>query len=546
MKKFVLSLIVLVGYVHLLPALHKIQIVLTNPRSVSTAFEKAMMARNDHKVFHEPWVTSWMHHTGHAWLFAAKPPQEIIDAKNYEEIRDLIYRYAEDQPVFLKDMINCFGEDLLKDEAFLSDPNVIITILIRDPVRSIESFFNMCSRWLEASQITDVTKTAFRFDLLVQISEKYHVLRETWPIIVEAEELCQQPETVFKAFCDQAGISFIPEALSWQQGLPEEWKHSADWHQDAANSSSFFIPDRDAQENRFMSIPPEFVGALEEVYQSQRPYYEQLKAMKSAGKKHQAAKDEEKYRVYDESTSDHVKNFYRMNHTYQTLDFVLQKKSEYLPLRKRKMDIWEAVDFFDMLIDESDPDLDLPQRYHLFQTAEALRRDGYPRWLILTGFIHDLGKILSLYGEPQWAVVGDTFPVGCAYSDKIVFPEYFELNTDKNAPEYQTACGIYESGCGLDKVHLSWGHDEYLYQVVKDYLPLEALYIIRYHSFYAAHHESAYVHLMNEQDRRMLPWLKIFSRYDLYSKSPEKLDLDALMPYYRELVCEFFPTQLDW
>jgi|SRR5579862_1677459 len=260
----------------------------------------------------------------------------------------------------------------------------------------------------------------------------------------------------------------------------------------------------------------------------------------------QSAKEEGNYRVYDDSTPEHVKQFYRLNHTHQTMDFVLKKEREYLPLRKKKMSIWEAVDFFDTLVDESDPDLDLPQRYHLFQTAEALRRDGHPRWLILTGFIHDLGKILSLYGEPQWAVVGDTFPVGCAYSDKIVFPKYFQSNPDRDLPQYQTPCGIYSFGCGLDQMHMSWGHDEYLYHVVKEYLPLEALYIIRYHSFYSAHHEGAYAHLMNAQDQSMMPWLKLFSRYDLYSKSPEKLDLDALMPYYAELVSEFFPEKLNW
>jgi hypothetical protein len=30
---------------------HKIQMMLTVPRTVSTAFEKSMMARGDHKVF---------------------------------------------------------------------------------------------------------------------------------------------------------------------------------------------------------------------------------------------------------------------------------------------------------------------------------------------------------------------------------------------------------------------------------------------------------------------------------------------------------------
>src|SRR5436309_596449 len=116
---------------------------------------------------------------------------------------------------------------------------------------------------------------------------------------------------------------------------------------------------------------------------------------------------------------------------------------------------------------------------HLLQSAEAARRDGQPRWFVLTALIHDLGKILCLWGEPQWAVVGDTFPVGCAYSDKVVFPEFFVHNPDYQIPRYQTAAGVYEEGCGLDQVLMSWGHDEYMYHVVRDYLPPEALYMVR-------------------------------------------------------------------
>ena len=29
--------------------------------------------------------------------------------------------------------------------------------------------------------------------------------------------------------------------------------------------------------------------------------------------------------------------------------------------------------------------------------------------------------------------------------------------------------GIYERGCGLDNVTLSWGHDEYMYLVARSY-----------------------------------------------------------------------------
>src|SRR5690606_14261174 len=101
-----------------------------------------------------------------------------------------------------------------------------------------------------------------------------------------------------------------------------------------------------------------------------------------------------------------------------------------------------------------------------------------PRWFILAGLVHDLGKILCLFGEPQWAVVGDKFPVGCRYSNKIDFPEFFQENPDSQDPRFQSETGVYERNCGLDKVHMRWGHDEYIYQVVKDRMPAEALYML--------------------------------------------------------------------
>jgi inositol oxygenase len=75
--------------------------------------------------------------------------------------------------------------------------------------------------------------------------------------------------------------------------------------------------------------------------------------------------------------------------------------------------------------------LDEPQLQHLLQTAEAIRKD-YPNedWLHLTALIHDLGKVLLLPkfgGLPQWAVVGDTHPLGCAFDDSIVHHKVFPL-----------------------------------------------------------------------------------------------------------------------
>ncbi|QDV28002.1 inositol oxygenase family protein [Aureliella helgolandensis] len=252
------------------------------------------------------------------------------------------------------------------------------------------------------------------------------------------------------------------------------------------------------------------------------------------------------FRNYAAEARPSVREFYRLNHRHQTLEFVRSKRAEYLSLNRRRMSIWEGMEYLNQLVDDSDPDIDLPQIEHLLQTAEAIRADGRPDWFILAGLIHDLGKILCLWDEPQWAVVGDTFPVGCRYSERIVYHEAFRENPDWNNSEYQTELGIYQPHCGLDNVLLSWGHDEYLYHVVKDYLPPPALAMIRYHSCYPIHREQAYQHLLVDEDHEMMRWVTDFNQYDLYTKRDERMDVAALRPYYEALISEYFPGELAW
>ncbi|HEX3876105.1 MAG TPA: inositol oxygenase family protein [Bryobacteraceae bacterium] len=254
----------------------------------------------------------------------------------------------------------------------------------------------------------------------------------------------------------------------------------------------------------------------------------------------------EEFRQYGDGVSPVVREFYRQNHANQTYDFVQQKRRQWLGLNHAEAGIWEMMEQLNTLVDDSDPDTDLSQIEHNLQAAEAIRAAGYPRWFQLTGFIHDLGKIMWVWGEPQWAVVGDTFPVGCQFSDRIVFHEFFEENPDSKRPEYQTPCGIYEERGGLEKVNLSWGHDEYLYHITRDYLPEEAQYMIRYHSFYPGHREGAYTQLMNKRDEEMFEWVRKFNPFDLYSKSDSKPDPEKLGPYYKELIAEYFPEKIRW
>ena len=280
-------------------------------------------------------------------------------------------------------------------------------------------------------------------------------------------------------------------------------------------------------------------------------------------------KDKSAFRQYDDAC-DRVKAFYAEQHAKQTVAHNLTARERfYSPSRQRpEMTIWEAIEKLNTLIDDSDPDTELSQIQHLLQSAEAIRRDGKPRWMQLTGLIHDLGKLMLFSDdccEGQWDVVGDTFPVGCRFDERCIYPETFQANPDSRHELYSTQHGIYDPGCGIDKLMMSWGHDEFLYLVLRDQstLPREALAMIRFHSFYPWHKEGAYTHFMDEGDETLLKAVQAFNPYDLYSKSDDVQKVDELkvrrpwappfvnilanvwpQPYYIELIDEFFPQRV--
>ena len=239
----------------------------------------------------------------------------------------------------------------------------------------------------------------------------------------------------------------------------------------------------------------------------------------------------------------------------------------------------DLIKKMDEIIDESDPDTDLPQSVHAYQTGESIYENylldhklkkiiikdlfskdvwtNLPKdiqllyeenqfvdklynritdweWLRLVGYIHDLGKILLLpeFGNlPQWSVVGDIFPVGCEFAESNIM---YDQKYHEQSPDYNkfNKLGIYKKKCGLESLYMTYSHDYYLYNILKKnkvLIPDEGLYIIRFHSFYAWHtpknNIQGYTNFANNYDWYMLPLLKLFQKSDLYSKSTAIPDL---------------------
>ncbi len=256
---------------------------------------------------------------------------------------------------------------------------------------------------------------------------------------------------------------------------------------------------------------------------------------------------EKVFRNYEElSVDDAVREHYRKMRKNQTLEYVRRMQNTYLTYDK-PMDLWDAMEHLNDLIDVSDPDLDLPNVQHLIQSAEAIRNDRREDWMQLVGLIHDLGKVMFLWGKDedgtsqaeQWGTVGDVFVVGCAIPDTCVFPEFNKLNPDMQDNRYNTQNGIYEEGCGLDQLTLAWGHDEYLYRVLQNHatnrIPEAGMAMIRFHSFYPWHTGGSYSSLLTKKDEQYLEWIRDFNKYDLYTKSDALFQLEDIRDYYQPL-----------
>lgn len=130
-----------------------------------------------------------------------------------------------------------------------------------------------------------------------------------------------------------------------------------------------------------------------------------------------ANKPVETFRDYDGNSEIHerVRRTYKLMHTHQTMDFaqgkvhmnlflmlrilikncpLLFQLNEWCRFDRFSATIMEALERLNNLIDESDPDTNLPNIVHAFQTAERIREAHPDRdWFHLTGLIHDLGKV---------------------------------------------------------------------------------------------------------------------------------------------------------
>jgi Sulfotransferase domain len=222
------------------------------PRSLSTAFERVFVEREDLEVLHEPFSAAYYY--GEERLSDRYSDVEPKAEYNYENVlRDVLE--PREKRVFLKDM--AYQAKGVMGPEFIS--NFVNTFIIRDPKYVLSSLYKM---WPDFTlEETGYEELYWAFRYATEAGED--------PVVVDAMTFSENPASILATYCDRVGLPFRPEALSWQPGEVEEWTGWEGWHETAERSTGI-----ERAERRDPVLPEE----LNEAYEHCLPYYYTLAA----------------------------------------------------------------------------------------------------------------------------------------------------------------------------------------------------------------------------------------------------------------------------
>ena len=226
-----------------------------HPRAVSTAFLRMMIARGDTTVVHEPLVTL----TDEGKVPLPDGHGGTVEADSVPAVFAHLARLARDRPVFFKDTVEYRYQYLFDHPATAA--GIEHTFIVRDPKKAINSHYHMKPT---------VTRPEIGYEHLYDLFELARATTGKRPIVVHAERLLAQPETVVAQYCRAVGLPFIPQALRWQPEDRSEWVRTRKWHIDAIGSSGF------APTEKQYDVTVDNNAELRSFYDYHAPFYEKL------------------------------------------------------------------------------------------------------------------------------------------------------------------------------------------------------------------------------------------------------------------------------
>ena len=222
-----------------------------------------MLERGDMTTLHEPFLYLYYVHDRRKRLphLDADP----LRPASYEDIRSMILDTARAGPVFVKDMCYYVADHIHDDVDFIG--RMTSTFLVRDPAQTIPSYYRLDP---------GVTLEEIGCEAQYRCFERIAEITGRTPVVIDAEDLAEDPASTVRAYCRALGLAFMPEALRWNAELPESWRDVSGWHADLAGSTGI---------GRLRPPPGPGLDAaphLRDYYEHHLPFFERMRAHRLA------------------------------------------------------------------------------------------------------------------------------------------------------------------------------------------------------------------------------------------------------------------------
>ena len=249
-----------------------ITILWSVPRSVSTAFERAIVELstilntdnnvcNAMDVYHEPFSQPYYYNEKDQQSTRFSP---IDNTPSFEEVVNDIKNSAQNcQYVFSKDMAYYTKNRMSK----LVIPEATHTFIIRNPSKTIPSLYkasyNSKGHDTVYHQNMDFDPSECGFvEMLAVFNYVKDELKQS-PLVIDADDLLLNPSGYMKEYCSRTGLPYRDRMLTWQAGVvPKGWEQWEGWHDDAINSSGLKKRERKKPTEGDDIIPPRYENEL--------------------------------------------------------------------------------------------------------------------------------------------------------------------------------------------------------------------------------------------------------------------------------------------
>jgi hypothetical protein len=232
---------------------HKRICLWSGPRNISTALMYSFAQRPDTVVYDEP---LYGHYLKNSPAKEYHPGATEVLASMETDGDKVIRMMMGDHPrevVFFKNM----GHHLLNlDTSFMR--SVCNVILTRNPAEVIPSF---------AKEIENPSMVDIGFEAQVNLLRLLQEMRAE-VLVIDSNTILKNPKQELSKLCDNIGIPFFEEMLSWEPGArPEDGVWAKHWYKNV-HASSGFQPYQPKENTLDDSLKP--------LYQEALPFYKKL------------------------------------------------------------------------------------------------------------------------------------------------------------------------------------------------------------------------------------------------------------------------------